>query len=114
MYNFTTEFRAKYPNFCKEYEKYWTNDDTGRLKTPLEIAQYVDMFEVPVRFYFNMTDTPVKDITDVYSYLIREYTGGTCYNEDGSWRSDAYNMGLDGENAVGKEYRVTKVTRLEK
>lgn len=106
MYNFTNEFRTKYPNFCAEYEKHWKGDKTCRFNSPLEIAQYVDMYDIPVHFYFNYTDTPVEDMTEVYSYLVREYSG--ISNEpDGTFRKD-YEHGLDGENGNQKAYKVIR------
>lgn len=105
-YNFTNEFREKYPNFCAEYELYWEGDEKCRFKSPLQIAQYVDMYNIPVKFYYNFTDTPSNDITDVYEYIIREY-GGITYEANGSFRED-YKHGLDGEVAVNKFYKVMK------
>lgn len=107
MYFFTDEFRAKHPNFCAEYELYWEGDAKCRFKHPLQIAQYVDMFEIPVEFYYNFTDTPSKSIEDVYAYFIREYAGITR-EHDGKMRED-YQLGLDGEKAHGKDYAVTRV-----
>lgn len=109
-YNFTDEFRTKYPNFCEEYEKYWRNDATCRFKSPLEIAQYVDMFNVPVKFYYNFTDTPSENMADVYEYFIREY-GGISNEVDGSWRKDWEN-GLDGEEKSGEWYKVINITEI--
>lgn len=106
MYNFTNEFREKYPNFCEEYSKYFNNDPTCRFKSPLEIAQYVDMYDIPVHFYFNYTDTPVKDMIEVYEYFIREYTG-ISYELDGTFRKD-YQSGLDGEKENSKSYKVIR------
>ncbi len=103
-YNFTEAFEAKHPNFCAEYRKYWNDSETCRFNSPLEIAQYVDMHDIPVKFYFNYTDTPVKNITEVYEYFIREYNG-IDKNADGSHRRD-YNHGLDGEDVVNKSYKV--------
>jgi len=97
-YNFTTEFRNKYPNFCAEYEKYWFGDESCCFQTPLHIAQYVDMYDVPIHFYFNYTDTPAKNICDVYRYLIREYTGTTDYF-----------AGLDGGKCNIKTYKVVRI-----
>lgn len=104
MYNFTEDLRSKHPNFCAEYRKYWTNDPTCRFKSPLEIAQYIDMFDIPVHLYFNYTDTPVEDMTEVYEYFIREYSGITT-NPDGSLRS-SMEKGLDGEEYNRKNYKV--------
>lgn len=68
-YNFTDKLIKSHPNFCNEYIKYWNGEKDCKFKTPLQIARYVDIYEVPVRFYFNYTDTPVEDITEVYEYF---------------------------------------------
>jgi len=106
QYWFTNEFREKHPNFCKEYELYWNGDEKCRFKTPLQIAQYVDMFNIPVEFYYNFTDTPSKGIEDVYAYFLREY-GGINHEYDGKMREN-YGFGLDGEKAQVKNYKVVK------
>ncbi len=100
-YNFTDKFREKHPTFCKEYEKYWNGDYSGELSSPLKIAQYVDMFDIPVHFYYNFTDTPSEGIEDVYEYIIRECSFGQWTHEGQvSW---------DGEKQNSKEYKVTRV-----
>lgn len=106
-YNFTEKFRQKHPNFCAEYEKYWECDKSCRFRSPLQIAQYVDMYNIPVKFYYNYTDTPSKSMADVYEYFIREYSG-ISYETDGSFRSD-WKHGLDGEEIIGKSYKVVAV-----
>lgn len=111
MYCFTEKFREKHPNFVKEYELFFWNDEKSRFKTALEVAQYVDMYNIPVNFYFNFTDTPAKNIAEVYSYLIREYAG-INYNSDGSWRED-YRKGLDGEEEVERSYKVSAVRKVK-
>lgn len=103
-YNFPDKFREKHPNFCMEYEKYWNGDETCRFHSPLEIAQYIDMYDIPVHLYFNFTDTPVKDMTEVYEYFIREYSG-ISKDLDGGYRDD-WRKGLDGEEENQKEYSV--------
>lgn len=106
-YNFTESFKNRYPNFCKEYIKYWNCDTTCRFKHPLEIAQYIDMFEIPVHLYFNFTDTPVKHMTEVYEYFLREY-GGITDDENGQLRKD-YRLSLDGDEPTSHKYKVTEV-----
>lgn len=103
-YNFTPVFRENYPNFCAEYEMYWNHDTGCRFESPLQIAQYIDRFNVPVNLYFNYTDTPVNNIEEVYEYLIREYAG-IARDRDGKYRDD-YDKGLDGEEPSYKEYKV--------
>lgn len=109
-YNFTPEFVKKYPNFCAEYEKHWNGDDSCRFKSTLEIAQYVDMYDIPVKFYFNFTDTPVKNMAEVYEYLIREYSG-INYEVDGTFRDD-YGLSLDGQQPNSKVYEVKEVKNV--
>lgn len=103
MYNFPDAFREKYPNFCAEYDKYW-NGEGGRFKNMLDITQYIDEFGVPVNLYFNYTDEPVKDIAEVYEYIIRESMGGISDMVDGKY---VYH-GLDGEEPRQVEYKVTR------
>ena len=99
-FNFTKEFREKYPNFCSEYSKYF-NGKGEQFTTPLEIAQYVNTYNVPVKFYYNYTDTPSKSIEDVFEYILREFTFS-------SWRDGVW-LGFDGEKAENKKYKVTRV-----
>lgn len=106
-YNFTDKLRNKYPEFCKEYELYWVGNKNCRFKAPLEIAQYVDMFDIPVTFYFNFTDTVAKNIGEVYSYFIREY-GGISTEPDGTYRKD-WQKSLDGQEPNPKRYEVKEV-----
>jgi hypothetical protein len=92
MYHFTDAFRAKHPNFCAEYDKYWENDNTSKFRDALEIVSYVEHWGVPVRFYFNYTDTPAKDIKEVKEYLLREHVP----HDFGTYSSGKY-TGWDGE-----------------
>lgn len=104
-YNFTNKFMEQYPNFVAEYEKYWEGDDSCKFNTPMDIAVYVDTFNVPVRFYFNYTDTPVKDITEVYKYFIDE---SGVYEWSRNDKGEFVCHGLDGEKPVDKDYLVIK------
>lgn len=109
QFNFTKEFREKHGEFAKEYEKFFWGYKS-RFANSLEVIQYVDMYNIPVHFYFNYTDTPAKNIEEVYAYLLREYSG-INYNEDGSFRND-YRKGLDGEEEVSKSYMVVSPTKI--
>jgi len=99
-YHFTDQFIEKYPNFCSEYRKYFFGKGE-QFTTPLDIAQYVDMYNVPVKFYYNYTDTPSRSIEDVFEYILREFTFSNW--EGGAW------LGFDGEKAENKKYKVTRV-----
>jgi len=71
QYNFTKEFKERYPKFTDEFLKYWL-DMGDEFKVAMDVAEYVKKHKIPVNFYFNYTDTPAKDIDDVINYLIRE------------------------------------------
>lgn len=105
MYNFTDEFREKYPNFCAEYKKFWVGDETGVFKDSLHVVNYVDNYNIPVHFYFNYTDTPVNDISEVYEYLIKEHAPRTyeLYKNNGD-----YFAGMDGEQPERRVYSVRR------
>jgi hypothetical protein len=70
-YNFTKDFTEQYPGFVKEYEKYAARE-YSKFDNAFQVATYVFNNEIPVHFYFNFTDKPAKDRTEVESYLIRE------------------------------------------
>ena len=70
MYNFTEEFRKKYPRFCEEYRKYWEHE-YGVFVQPQQIVKYVDHNKIPVHFYLNYTDKAVS-IAEMYDYFERE------------------------------------------
>lgn len=74
-YNFTTEFRQEYPNFCKEYMKYWRGDDTSLFSDPLSIVNYIEAFDLPVRLYSNYVDEEFADIDAAKEWICNEYTG---------------------------------------
>jgi hypothetical protein len=70
MYNFTDDFKAKYPNFSKEYAAYWSGEYSV-FKVPQQIIGYVKQNDLPVHFYFNYTDEPAT-IEDMQMYFERE------------------------------------------
>ncbi len=72
-YNFTPELKKKYPNFTKEYSKYW-EDKPSRFKNAFQIVSYVYDLNLPISFYFNFTDTPAFSKEEIISYLIDENT----------------------------------------
>jgi hypothetical protein len=79
MYNFTSDFRSKYPKFCKEYDKYWKGNLSVFL-IPQQIVSYVEKNNIPVHFYFNYTDEPAT-IQEMHDYFERELA--TPSNLDG-------------------------------
>lgn len=91
-YNFTDKFRKEHPTFCAEYEKYWLGDVTCKFEDPLQIVNYVEMWNIPVGFYFNFTDTPAKNIAEVKEYLLSERVP----RESGKYENSVY-TGWDGE-----------------
>lgn len=70
-YNFTPNFREKYPDFVKGYVSYW-NGERKAFRNPFELVSYVFNNKIPVYFYFNYTDTPAKDRQEIINYLLNE------------------------------------------
>lgn len=70
QYNFTESFIEQYPNFAYEYGRYFRGE-LSRFLQPQQIVKYVDKYKIPVRFYFNFTDTPAS-IDDMFAYFDRE------------------------------------------
>ncbi len=70
-YNFTSDFREKYPQFVKAYEMYWDNKHTA-FKNPFQVVSYAFNNKIPVHFYYNFTDTPAKSRYEIIAYLLHE------------------------------------------
>jgi hypothetical protein len=70
-YNFTEDFKGKYPQFVKAYEMYWNGKRTA-FKNPFQVVSYAFNNKLPVHFYYNFTDTPAKSEQEITSYLLRE------------------------------------------
>lgn len=71
-YNFTADFKAKYPLFAKEYAKYFMDKSTSQFENPFQIVNYVFENKIPVHFYYNFTDTPAGDQKEIMEYLANE------------------------------------------
>lgn len=100
--NFTEEFSAKHPNFVKEYFKYMDGEQS-LFNDPLEIVNYVEMYGLDIHFYFNMSDTPAKDLDDVRAYLNREHIANTYdYMREHDIAETTHFSGIDGEPRVQK------------
>lgn len=107
MYNFTKEFEKERPNFCKEYKNYFIGEKSI-FNNGLEIANYINAYDIPVALYFNFTDEPVKDMTEVYEYFIREWLP---YGRDYvKWDTVTKGYGgWDGEKTTEKMYSVKEI-----
>lgn len=70
-YNFTNDFRKKYPQFVKAYEMYWHGDKRA-FKNPFQVVSYVYNNNIPIHFYYNFTDTPAENREEIMAYLLRE------------------------------------------
>lgn len=77
-YNFTEEFIAKYPDFSKGYERYWEGKQSP-FQNALQVISYVYNNKIPVHFYFNFTDTPVKNRVEAVAYFIKENNKDKIY-----------------------------------
>lgn len=71
MYFFTKEFIEAYPSFVREYGNYFSNKKSV-FRTPFAIVEYVYENKLPVKFYYNFTDTPAKDKKEIMDYLVAE------------------------------------------
>jgi len=78
-YNFTKEFREKYPQFVKAYEMYWDGNHNA-FKNPFQIVSYVYNNNIPVHFYFNYTDEPAETREEIIEYLLKENNRTTLYD----------------------------------
>ena len=94
-YNFTDDFREKYPRFVKEFSKYY-NHEVGLFTDPLVIVKYIEKRNLPIRLYSNYYDAEFEDFEAVYEWILAEYAGDFyklyTYDED----TQDY-VGLDGE-----------------
>lgn len=99
-YNFTEKFQKEHPKFCEEYRKYWMNEG-DKFKTPLDIAQYVATYNIPINFYYNYTDEPSESMADIFEYIIRECAFGEYQNGE--------YVGWDGEKEQSVGFKVTEV-----
>ncbi len=60
MYYFRSEFQKEYPNFCSEFEKYFSKKESV-FKDPIQIVNYIERFSIPVRLYSNFWDEEFAD-----------------------------------------------------
>ena len=70
-YNFTEDFIEKYPDFAREYKSYFECEES-KLRTVFGVVEYVYKNKIPVHFYYNFTDTPVKNKKEIINYLVSE------------------------------------------
>ena len=80
MYNFTKELEKKYPDFTREYAKYW-NCEKSKFTSPFQVVSYIYDKNIPINLYYNFTDTLVKDREEVIDYLVRENSYVYSLNE---------------------------------
>lgn len=76
QYNFTTEFRASKPGFCKEYANYWAGKPS-KFRNVMEIVNYIDEHELPIRLYSNFYDEEFADIAAAREWISQEATIST-------------------------------------
>jgi hypothetical protein len=91
---FTKELQKQYPNFCKEYIKYF-DYEKSLFSDPLCIVNYIEHFNIPVKLYSNMADQEFADIDAVKEWLCSEYMGQRG-NDDLYNYVDGKYQGLDG------------------
>lgn len=70
-YHFNKDFIEKYPDFVREFAKYFEFKES-KFKSPFAIVAYVYKNKIPVHFYYNYTDTPAKNQKEIMAYLVNE------------------------------------------
>ena len=73
-FNFTAEFESKYPKFCTEYYKYYTGEKSV-FADAIELVNYIERYNIPVRLYSNYVDEEFADIQAVKEWLMNEHIG---------------------------------------
>jgi hypothetical protein len=71
MYNFTESFINDYPDFAREYARYYSMEKS-KFRSPFQIVAYAYDHNIPVHFYYNYTDTPAKSREEIVEYLVNE------------------------------------------
>lgn len=75
-YHFNNDFIEKYPDFVREFAKYFEGSryesNESKFKTPFAVVAYVYKNKIPVHFYYNFTDTPAKNLKEIMAYLANE------------------------------------------
>ena len=70
-YNFTPDFKLKYPKFTKAYEMYWDGKRIA-FKNPFQVVSYAFNNNIPINWYYNFTDEPAGDRAEIIQYLLDE------------------------------------------
>lgn len=73
-FNFTEEFRNKYPEFTESYEYYWDNTpnkiEDNNFYSAYDVVETARALKLPANlFYFNFTDTPATSYEEIEEYL---------------------------------------------
>jgi len=71
MYNFTPDFENKYPEFAREYKRYFMQEPSI-FKTPMQIVDFVESANLPVRFYSNYVDEEFEDFNATRDWINNE------------------------------------------
>lgn len=76
-FNFTKEFRKKYPQFCESYENYFFGEggesEDNEFYNAFDVVASARALKLPANFfYFNFTDEPAKSYREIEGYLERE------------------------------------------
>lgn len=73
-YHFTNEFMDKYPKFVSEYSKYFMGNKSV-FNDVLELVNYIERYEIPVRLYSNFVDEEFADIQACKEWIMNEHIG---------------------------------------
>jgi hypothetical protein len=67
-YYFPQSFREQYPNFCKEFDKYWRYKESV-FTDPIQIVNYIEKFAIPCILYENAYDLEFADFDEVRKWI---------------------------------------------
>ena|SRR5690606_27432006 len=73
-YHFTDEFVEKYPLFVAEYTAYFMGEKSV-FNDVLELVNYIERHNIPVRLYSNYVDKEFADIAACKEWILNEHVG---------------------------------------
>ena len=111
LYNFPDDFRKKYPNFCAEYQKYWSHEESVFID-PMHIVNYIERFAVPCTLYSNFCDREFADFDAVREWICRERHAYFDFGDGKQW---SQRKSMDGHPEVNttvvKQWRYCSDTK---
>ena len=92
VYYFRPELQKEYPNFCAEYDKYFSYQKSV-FQDPIQIVNYIERYAIPVRLYSNYCDKEFADFDAVREWICVERH---CRYDFGEGKQELYSQSMDG------------------